>query len=953
MICPHCRTENDDELSACPKCGSSFDLKVDDLQIDADQTLDSTGSSPPAENAASQSPSGPSRGTRGGAGSASSSRTGARSSVSIYGVLEPGDELGERYRIEALLGQGGMGRVYKAYDKELDRAIALKVLQPELTTDPNAMQRFKQELLLASRISHRHILRIHDLGEANGVKFISMAYVEGKDLHHLLHEEGKLPTARAQKIAEQLCEALDAAHSEGVVHRDLKPQNILMGKDDHVYISDFGLAKSLESSASGMTRTGQFLGTPRYMAPEQVEAKPVDHRTDLYAFGLILYEMVTGQDAFKGDSTLQIMYRRVKEKAPNPKQFNPELPDSLSRVILRCLERDPARRYQSAKEILADLHAGRATPTGRSVQLALPELGKRWWYVGAGVAAILIALVAAPPVRHAIFPSRSSGSGPAPPAGVPSLANGRFVAVLPLQVLGDQTQFGYLAQGIEEALSAKLFQLKDIRVTSPDEAGKANQKQSLPKIARALGVNLLVQGMLQASGDKIRIDVSLEDVADGKRLWSHEFNGVTGELFTVEDQIYSQLVAALDVSPTNDEMAKAEARPTENVAAYDLYLRGRNALRNSQDPKNTQAALDYFGQALKKDSSFALAYAGISDGSLRMYEATKDSFWTQKALAAAEQADQLNDNLAEVHRTLGSVYSATGKYAEAIAELKRALSLAPNSDEAYRRLGQAYLQSGQSAQAIQAFQKAVQVNPYYWYDQNALGNAYYKFGDYDKALAAYQQVTQLEPDNAVGYESIGDLYSQEGKYAECISAYQKALQLQPYWSTYSNLGTAYFYLKQYANAAQMYEKAVQLSPNDATVMGNLGDAYRWSAQKEKAHVAYQKAIALAYKELQTNPQDADILTQLALDYAKMGTPQQASDFMRRARLIDKNDVIYIYDEAQVNAILGRKDDALKGLREALQKHFPAQYAANDPELGELRKMPGFSTLMAQYQVPKH
>ena len=948
MICPHCRTENDDEVSSCSKCGSSFDL-----QIDVDQTMDSAGPSSAAEERTPRTPSGSSRGTRGSAGSASSSRTGARSSAGIYGVLEPGDELGERYRIEALLGQGGMGRVYKAYDRALDRTVALKVLQPELTSDPNAMQRFKQELLLASRISHKNILRIHDLGEADGVKFISMAYVEGQDLHHLLREQGKLPTARAQKIAEQLCEALDAAHSEGVVHRDLKPQNILMGKDDHVYVSDFGLAKSLESSTAGMTRTGQFLGTPRYMAPEQVEAKPVDHRTDLYALGLILFEMVTGEDAFKGDSTLQIMYRRVKEKPPNPKQLNPEVPDNLARVTLRCLEREPDRRYPNAKEILADLRSGRATPAGRSVQLALPELGKRWWYVVASALAVLIMILAAPPIRHMIFRSEAVGTGSAPPPGVPSLASGRFVAVLPLQVLGDQAQLGYLAQGIEEALSAKLFQLKDIRVTSPDAAERTDQKQALPKIARALGANLLVQGVLQGAGDKIRIIVNLEDVANGKRLWSEEFNGVTGDLFTLEDQIYTRLVPALSVSPTNDEIAKAEARPTESVAAYDLYLRGRSALRNSQDPKNTQTALDYFGQALKKDSTFALAYAGIADASLRMYDATKDSFWTQKALGAAQQADQLNDKLPEVHVVLGSVYSGTGKYTEAIAELKRALSLAPNSDEAYRRLGQAELQSGQGAQAIQEFLKATQVNPYYWYNQNALGNAYYQLGEYDKALSAYQQVTQIEPDNPVGYESIGDVYSQEGKYGQCIPAYQKALQLQPYWSTYSNLGTAYFYLKQYANAAQMYEKAVQLSPNDATVMGNLGDAYRWSGQTDKAQTTYQQAISLAYKELQTNPQNADVLAQLALDYSKMGKNQQASDFIRRARAIDKNNVGYIYDEAQVDAILGKSNDALKMLGEALQKHFPAQYAANDPELGGLGKMPEFSRLMAQYQTAKH
>lgn len=947
MICPHCRTENDDEVSSCSKCGSSFDL-----QIDVDQTMDSPAPSSAPEERTPRTPSGSSRGTRGSAGSASSSRTGARSSAGIYGVLEPGDELGERYRIEALLGQGGMGRVYKAYDRELDRTVALKVLQPELTSDPNAMQRFKQELLLASRISHKNILRIHDLGEADGVKFISMAYVEGPDLHHLLREQGKLPTARAQKIAEQLCEALDAAHSEGVVHRDLKPQNILMGKDDHVYVSDFGLAKSLESSTAGMTRTGQFLGTPRYMAPEQVEAKTVDHRTDLYALGLILFEMVTGEDAFKGDSTLQIMYRRVKEKPPNPKQLNPEVPDNLARVTLRCLEREPDRRYPNAKEILADLHSGRSTPAGRSVQLALPELGKRWWYVAAGVlAAILIALFAVPPIRHMILRTEPIGTGSAPPPGVPSLASGRFVAVLPLQVLGDQTQLGYLAQGIEEALSAKLFQLKDIRVTSPDAAGRANQKQSLPKIARDLGANLLVQGVLQGSGDKIRIIVNLEDVANGKRLWSEEFNGVTGDLFTLEDQIYTRLVPALNVSPTNEELAKAEARPTDNVAAYDLYLRGRNALRN-HDSKSIQSGLDYFNQALKQDRSFALAYTGIADASLRMYVIKKDDFWTQKALAAAQQAEQLNDKLPEVHSTLGSVYSATGKYAEAVAELKRALSLAPTSDEAYRRLGDAYLLSGNGTQAIEALKKAILLNPYYWGNQEGLGKAYFQLGNYAKALDAFQQVTVLEPDIASGYENMGNVYLQEGKYQECIPYFQHALKIEPYWTTYSNLGMAYFYLKQYADSAGMFEKAVALNPNDAQAVVNLADAYRWSGQQDKARSTYQRAISLGYKELEINPQNASAMAQMALSYAKIGDAEQADRFIGRARSINNSNVDYIYFEAEINAILNRPTVALKALREAFEKHYPAEFAGGEPDLQNLQKNPEFTALLKQYAEKK-
>jgi serine/threonine protein kinase len=216
-------------------------------------------------------------------------------SVSLA-AIGPGMQFGPRYRIESVIGEGGMGKVYKAYDKDLDRTVALKVVRPELASDPNSMQRFKQELLLASRISHRNILRIHDLGDVSGMKFISMAYVDGKDLHDLLAEPGRLPIDRTVIIAKQLASALEAAHSEGVVHRDLKPRNVLIDATDHVYVSDFGLAKSLEGdTATQMTRAGEVLGTPQYMSPEQAESKPADHRSDIYSYGVILYEMGTGE----------------------------------------------------------------------------------------------------------------------------------------------------------------------------------------------------------------------------------------------------------------------------------------------------------------------------------------------------------------------------------------------------------------------------------------------------------------------------------------------------------------------------------------------------------------------------------------------------------------------------------------------------------------------------------
>jgi serine/threonine protein kinase/tetratricopeptide (TPR) repeat protein len=918
IICPKCKTANPDFVETCSQCSAPMPI-ADSATI---QTVDPT-------------------------------------------VLKPGSDFGPRYRIEALLGQGGMGRVYKATDKELNRTVAIKVVRQGVAGEEDALNRFKQELVLASKISHKNILRIHDMGEVAGMKFITMAYVEGQDLHQLIRNNPQMPLERVLKFAQQLAGALAAAHAEDVVHRDLKPQNILVDASDQVYIADFGLAKSYAAGAVGMTQTGAFLGTPRYMSPEQVEGKPTDGRSDLYAFGLILYEMVAGDVPFTGESTLKVMYQRLQERPKSPKLTNPSIPTWLDRVIMRCLEKDPEDRYQNAYEILADLQGGQSVSglsrsgmsrtgvsrSGSSIQIQLPEFAShRWLWVGGGMLAALILSFAIPQVRHKIFGGGEKGSTSSV-SGVPPLSSGRFVAVLPLQMLGDSSQLGYVAQGIEEALSAKLFQLKDVRVTPTEATDKVDQSQPLQKIARGLGANLLVQGVLQASGDKMRITMKLEDVADGTRLWSAEFDGVVGDLFTLEDQIYTQLVSGLSVNPTSDELATAQARPTDNVAAYDLYLRGRNSMRG-HDEKSSQAALDYFDQALKADPKFALAFTGVADASLLMNSIKKDSFLTQKALAAAQQAQGLNDKLPEVHATLGTAYRATGKYSEAVAELTRALSLAPNSDEFYRRLGDVHLDSGNVNQAIVAYQKAVQLNPYYWTNYNALGKAYFHSADYPKALQAYQRVTILEPDVDIGYENVGNVFAQQGMYQDSIPYYQKALQIRPNFSTYSNLGTSYFFLKQYPSAVEAFEKAVALNPNDTQMIVNLADAYRGSGQQDKARAAYQQAIAAGFKELQTNPQDADVMVEMALSYAKTGNAPDAQNFIRQARGIDKDTVSYIYAEAEIDALLGRSVEALKLLREALDKHYPAEFAAGDEDLKNLSGNPVFTSLIKQHTEKK-
>jgi tetratricopeptide (TPR) repeat protein/predicted Ser/Thr protein kinase len=861
--------------------------------------------------------------------------------------LEPGAEFGSRYRMDGLLGEGGMGKVYKAYDQELNRPVALKLVRPEYAADPQAMARLKQELLLASRISHKHILRIHDLGDVAGVKFISMAYVDGADLYELIQREGRLPIDRSLEIARQLCAALDAAHSEEVVHRDLKPRNILVDRSGHVYVSDFGLAKSLEAGATMMTRTGQIMGTPAYMSPEQVEARPADHRSDIYSLGMIFYEMVTGDLPFTAESTLQLMYAQVNEKPKDPKQLNPEVPDYLVRIILRCLEKDPARRYQHVSEILCDLEAARVSaprPPARSLTIQIPRPTRKTWLRGAVVAVVLAALGASVPfVKDRVVRRSAPASGTAAAAG-----EVRYLAVLPFRVQG-AGELHYEAEGVVEALSAKLIPLRSVHLASPAAVERALKRGSVEKTARSLGVTLVIQGVVEGSGDRIKILVSLDDMRAGKRVWQEEFSGLRQDLLTIQDQIYGRLVSALDLKLGNEELARGATRPTENIEAYQVYLRGRNALRGQRDVKNLTAALDLFNEALKQDPRFALAYAGVADASLALWNVRKESEWAQRALGAAHRAQQLNDNLPEVHFALGTAYANTGRTAEAIAEVKRALELAPNSDEGYRRLGGAYVVAGRQAEAIDAYTRAIEVNPYYWYNYNQLGAAYLQVGRNDKAMEAFRRVIDMDPDNPSGHLNLGVTYYRQGKWSECIPAFQKAVELQPSFRGFSNLGVSYFYLGRYHDARQMFEKAVGMNPNDHTMAGNLADAYRWLGQADKAHAGYDRAIGLAYKFHQVNPRHAGILGSLALYYAKKGDAGRALEFIRRARDIDANDNSLMYKEAVIHAIAGRPAEALAGLRGALQKGYPPKEAENDPELKKLRGRPEFDTLLREFR----
>jgi tetratricopeptide (TPR) repeat protein/TolB-like protein len=522
-----------------------------------------------------------------------------------------------------------------------------------------------------------------------------------------------------------------------------------------------------------------------------------------------------------------------------------------------------------------------------------------------------------------------------------------YMALLPMKVVGDDA-LKYIAEGVDDAITAKLAGLKKVYVAPASAVATMDAKQEPQKIARALGVTILAQGTAQGSGDTMSISITMNDVVNNKALLVREFKGSKKDLLTLEDQIFGQLVNALVIQQTNEERLRTTARPTENVDAYDLYLKGRNLLRGrQQDAGNLEQALAIFNQAVERDPKFAIAYTGIADASLAMFNVTKDAKWTQQAISAAQQAQGLDDKLPEAHLSLGTAYTLLGQTGQATAELKIARELAPNSDAGLRRLARAYQADGRQQEALRAFLDATEVNPYLWTNFDALGTAYFRYGENEKAREAYHKVTMLAPESARGWSGEGAAYYRIGKINEAIPRIQKAIELDPIPGYYNQLGVALFFLGRYPEAAGMFETAVQKQPDNSLFLVSLADAYRWSNQPEKAAKAYDQAITKAFKAIEVNPKNIRALGALSVSYAKKGDYASAAKFIQQARQIDREDNDLMYREATIHFLASRVPEALKSLGEALRNGYSLQEAKSDPELKGLRERPEFQKLEQQ------
>ena len=849
------------------------------------------------------------------------------------------------YRIVEKIGAGGMGEVYRAHDETLERDVALKVLPAGVVTDSGARKRFRKEALALARLNHPNIATIYEYASHNGVDFLVMELISGATLSQKL--SGDLTEKEILSVGTQIAEALSAAHEQGVLHCDLKPGNVMLMPNGQAKVLDFGLARFFHNPndplvTESLTET-QIAGTLPYMSPEQVCGKRVDGRSDIYAAGVVLFEISTGRRPFPETNAASLIDAILHQQPGAPSSMNPLIERGLDRVILTSLEKSPESRFQSARDLAVELI--KLSSPSLSIARPRPKRKSRVWLFGAAAMILTVFILLGLSVRHYFLSHHKSAAVATLPRA--DFSKGKRIAMLPIQVEGDKASLDYIADGLVHSLRVRLFQVSDLCVVSKyvedTEIGT-----SVSKIAGKLGANLVFQGILRGNTQKLQLVLNLRNANDAQPFWTQEFSGSNTDLPTLEDQIFDQLLVALDVSSAEDERFRALMRPVVSPGAYDLYFKGLERMKGKFNAQNTQEAIKLFDEALIKDHNFDLACLGLADANLRMYSVKKEAPWSQKALAAARRAIKLNDKSPEAYMTLGTIYRATGQSNQAIPELKHGVELAPSSDEAYRRLGNTYAVVGQKDLAIKTLEKAVEINPYNWMNANSLGQAYLAFGDNERALKSFQRVVEMEPENASGYNNVGAAYFNLGRYEDSISQFKKSLELAPEPQTYSSLATAYFFLKRYTEAVPLFEKAVALNRRDPLMMGNFADSYYFLGNKDKARMAYEQAIMLSEERLKTQPHDSDLLGQIAGYYAHIGNAKGADDFLARAKASDKKNTSLVYVQASINALLGRKKEALKALEDGISKKTVAcEVAVTDPVFGNLRETEEFKAMVAK------
>jgi eukaryotic-like serine/threonine-protein kinase len=877
MECPHCHSSNSPTAERCIKCDTPFEFSGATIAATAAGVV-----TPPRtdfDNFAKgwSLPSPP-------AGASGAS-------------LPPGTLLGARYEIVQILGQGGMGAVYKAQDLELERVVALKVIRPDLATQPDILARFKQELILARQITHRNVIRIFDLSEANGIKFITMEFIEGQDLKALVSEKGRIGFDECVPIIEQVCLALEAAHSEGVVHRDLKPQNIMIDKQGRASVMDFGIARSVE--AGGMTMTGMVVGTPEYMSPEQVMGERVDVRSDLFTLGVIMYELFTGAMPYRSDSLQGAMFKRTREVPKPPIEIDSTVPQVLSDITAKCLQIEPAGRYQSAREILTDLESWQAGATrsrvaGLARKPAILSASPLVWVSAAALVVLLV--LGGWLLRGRLF---SSSSDSAKPSAAPEVS----LAILPFRnASGDQT-LDWLGSSLAETLSTDVGQSSHLLVVSSERVGQifrdlrltsdvAFDAPTLQRLAEFSNADNLVWGSYARYGDQIRVDVTLQDVKRSRTANFYE-SSTEKDMLNAIDRLAGDIRSnlALSKSIVTELQGQSFKPSTKSVPALRDYDQGLQLERRG----NYLDAINQFQTSTSEDANFALAYSELG----RIYELLgQDSDAEQASRKAVELSDSLP--VQEKYLIQASHYQILRDYPKAIESYENLAKVWPDNTDVFFSLGLLYEQSSAYDKARDEFTKVLSLDSKRVLGLLEIGKVEIEGGDPQKGLEYLTRAQAMAIESGNDEERSDILQSMGGAYAalnkddDAIHNYQDALEirrklglkkgiadsLQAIASAQTDLGQPELALKNY-NAALDLRREIGDKAGTGDALSDLAQLYDDRGNYEQALKLFKEALQIEIDVGNQNNQGL-VLNNIGNTYLSKADYQNARTYFEQA-----------------------------------------------------------------------
>jgi len=768
--CPKCGAENPDNTAFCGKCGAKL---FSPKQADVTKTAET-----PREE------------------------------------LTTGSTFANRYQIIEELGKGGMGRVYKAVDTKIKEKVALKLIKPDIASDKKTLERFGNELRIARKIVHKNVGRMYDINEQEGTHYISMEYVSGQDLKDFIRQSGQMGVGTAILIIKQVCEGLSEAHKLGIVHRDLKPNNIMIDKEGNVRIMDFGIARSLKEK--GLTEAGVMIGTPEYMSPEQVEARGVDPRSDIYSLGIIMYEMLTGKVPFEGDTPFSIGIKHKSEIPKDPRELNSQIPEDLSGVILKCLEKDPKKRYQSAQELHSELESiEKGIPTADRILPKKKPLTSREITVTLGMKKVL------PPVLVLLLVITAGVIIWSPwkkPESVSSPSEKASIAILPFVDMSVGKDQGYLCDGLADELINRLAKIKGIRVPARTSSFSFRGKEvDIQEIGTKLHVNTILEGSLQKANSQLRVRVRLINVSDSQPLWSESYARDEKDIFALQDEISLSIVNNLRISLLGEEKSEFLKHYTENIEVYNLYLRGRY-FWNKRTGEDLEKAIQYFEKAIKLDPDYAMAYVGLSEtyGTLPWYRNINPEECLKKANRAAKKALEIDNTLGEAHAALASVKVDSLNWEEAEKNYKRALELSPGYATAHHWHGTYLMHVGRFDEAIHEFKRALELDTLSLVINRNYGELLCYAGQYDKAIKQLKKTLEMDPNFSETHTWLGLSYLKKSMYKEALEEFQKEIALKKDFNSQAEtyIGITYSLMDQTDSAQEIRDDLLEKSKKE-------------------------------------------------------------------------------------------------------------------------------------------